>query len=195
MGMDYDHAEVTNLEALNRLAPDRGWKVRGDGASRYYLPEMADIDAIWRANAGTGIPYRNSMTARLLQRYLTIVMLHECVPGPGGSRRYRTRIMGGETAEEVGEGSGRFYDEFLPAAALPMWNAMSDATLAHGGPVRFILGGRKLDSTVVAGEIFSGPLLTDDGRADLILSAGRFNAAWQWDAILSHWQEDVAVPA
>jgi len=190
---DCGHLQASSLDSLNRLARDRGWTVRCDGSGRYYVPELADLHAIWRANAGACIPLRSAMTARLLKHYLKILVLHERVAAPDGSRCYRARLMGEQTAEVVGEGTGKFYGEFVGESLLPMWNAMSDAVLAYGGPVRFVLAHDA--AGFKAGEAFAAPLSTDDGRMDLILSAVRFLPVWTWKDILAHWEEDMAAMA
>jgi hypothetical protein len=193
--VQYSRPEVSSLDGLNRLAAKRGWALRCDGQGHYYLPEMADLHAIWRANAGVTPPLRSAMTPRLLKPFLPILTVHERLQGPDGSRCYRVRLMGSESAGEIGDGTGKSYDEFLPSVAVPMWRAMSDAVLAHGGPVRFVMSGEQIDKGTLVGEVFAAPLLTDDGRADLILSAGRFNSLWRWKELLAQWEQDVAVPA
>lgn len=190
--LEYSYPEVSNLAQLNCLAAKRGWAVRGDSLGHYYLPEMADLHAIWRANAGVTPPLRSAMTPRLLKPFLPILTLHERTHGPEGSRCYRMRLMGSESAGEIGDGTGKSYVEFLPADAVPMWRAISDAVLAHGAPVRLVMSGKQFDKGTLVGEIFAAPLLTDDGRADLILSAARFNSLWRWKDLLAQWEQDVA---
>lgn len=187
-----DRPEVTTLDGLNSLAQSRGWSIRGDASGRYYLPDTAGLYSLWRASAGTGIPSRSAMTLRLLRPYLKLITLHERVRGECGTRRYRTRLMGGDVAESVGDGTGKFYEEFLSPAAAQLWYALSDVTLGHRYPVRILLTGEVFDRPSLVGEICSAPLLTEDGRADLIISVGRFNSLWRWDDILAHWRAEMA---
>jgi hypothetical protein len=112
-----------------------------------------------------------------------------------GGHRDRSRLMGASVAEMMGEGSGKFCDEYLPLEMVRMWSAMGDAVFAHGGPVRFLVRADGFSRMKRAGEVFSAPMLTDDGRADLMLSAGRFNEAWGWEDLSAEWRRDVAVPA
>jgi len=191
--METEMPEVTSLESFNGLARRRGWKVRGDGIGRFYLPETGDLNAIWRANAGPRVPFRGTMTARLLKRYLKILVLHERITEADGGHSYRARLMGEEMADLIGHGNGKLYSDFVAAPLVPVWHAMSDAVLAHGGPVRFLLCEEQANSRV--GEAFAAPLLTDDGRMDLILSAVRFVPIWTWETVLAHWEEDLAAVA
>ncbi len=181
------HPEVRSLRDLNGLSQREGWKLCADADERFYLPEMRQICAIWREKAGEGIPRRAEMTARLLKPYLSMISIHERITQPGDGRRYRMRLMGQTLADDFGEASGRLYEEFLPAHRLRVWNAMSDAVLEIGAPVRFLLHSGELG---MVGELFAAPLRTIDGRTDLVLSARQFNSTWKWDELFSHWQQE-----
>lgn len=184
--------EVRSLGELNALAQRHNWPLLADGHERFLMPETGAVCAIWRAQAGAGIPPRSAFTARLLKPYLKVINFHERVFDPDGRRRYRLRLMGGAVADMIGEATGKFYEEYLSAEMLLMWIAMSDAVLAHGGPVRFLVRADDFAVRNMAGEIFAAPLLTADGRQDLMLSAGRFNGAWSWDELAAQWHQDMA---
>jgi PAS domain len=181
------HPEVHGLHDLNELAQGMGWELCADGDGQFYLPETQRICAIWHDKAVAGIPRRADMTARLLKPYLRLISIHERIAEPGGGRRYRMRLMGQTLADDFGEATGKLYEEFLSAHRLRVWNAMSDTVLQFGGPVRFLL---RSDEIRMTGELLAAPLRSADGRADLILSARRFNRTWKWDELVSHWQQE-----
>lgn len=184
--------KIRSLDQLNETARRRHWPLCADGHERFLMPETRGVCAAWRSQATDGIPPRSAFTARLLKPYLKVINFHERVFDPGGRRRYRLRLMGGSVADMIGEATGKFYEDYLSPEMLLMWNAMSDAVLAHGGPVRFLVRADAFAKTNMAGEIFAAPLLTADGRADLILSAGRFNSAWSWEELKAQWAQDMA---
>jgi hypothetical protein len=115
---------------------------------------------------------------------MKMLTLHERVTHPDGSRRYRVRLMGSGITKVIGEASGKFYDEFLPAIAVPRWNAMNDATLVRGAPVRMLVRADALDKTYLTGEFFSAPLLAVDGTASLVLAVGRFDGDRRWEDVV-----------
>ena len=145
-----------------------------------------DLHALWRSKAGpTGIPARGEMTARLLKPFMKMVTIHERVPGPDATRRYRMRLVGSGVTQVIGEVSGKFYDEFLPANSLPIWNAMSDVLLRHGAPLRMLIRPDEFNKTHLVGEFFAAPLLDADGTANLLLSIGHFDGAVRWEDVAS----------
>lgn len=189
--MSEEFPELRNPQDLNALAAERSWPLCADGLGNFYLPETEAVHALWRNKAGENeIPHRSEITARLLKPYLKIVNIHERV-WKGSTRRYRLRLMGSAVAEMLGEASGKYYDEFLPPDVLGMWNAMSDVVLAYRKPIRFLVRADRFAKAKMSGEIFAAPLLTADGRADMAISAGRFNKAWDWEELSAQWRQDL----
>ncbi|MDE2183212.1 MAG: PAS domain-containing protein [Alphaproteobacteria bacterium] len=185
-------SQVLSLSALNALARSRGWPLCADGEGLFYLPETRAVCALWRSKAVDGHPPpRSEMSARLLKPYLRLILIHERVPAADG-HRYRSRLMGESVAEMIGEASGKFYEEYLTPEMVRMWSAMAEAVFVHGGPVRFLVRADGFAKMKLAGEIFAAPMLTAEGRPDLLLSAGRFSEAWSWDELAAHWQHDMA---
>lgn len=186
MGVIVDRPEVASPDGLNQLARRRDWPLLCDIRCRFTFAELTELLALWRSKAGpSGIPPRSEMTARLLKPYLTSLTLHERVAGPGDTRRYRVRLMGGAIVRMAGEGSGKFYDEFLPGPSVPIWNAMSDAVLGHGAPVRMLMRADELDKTYLVAELFAAPLLASDDTANLVLTAGRFAGNKRWEDVVA----------
>ena len=176
--------EIASARDLNELAKHRGWAVLCDVACRFTLSSLGELHSLWRSKAGSGgIPSRREITPRLLKSYMNMLTLHERVAHPDGSRRYRVRLMGSGIARVAGEASGKFYDEFLPTKDVPRWNAMNDAVLGHGAPVRTLVRADAFDKTYLTGEFFSAPLLAGDGTASLVLAVGRFDGHRRWEEV------------
>ena len=185
-----DWPEVTGAHSFNELALRRGWAVRCDVGCRFMFGKLNDLHALWRSKAApSGIPPRSEMTARLLKPYLTMLAFHERVPGPDGTRRYRVRLMGEDATNIAGAASGKFYDEFLPAKSVPIWNAMTDAVLGHGAPVRILIRADEVNKPFLAGEIFNAPLLADDGSASLVLTASHFESNFRFEDVVAEVEE------
>lgn len=179
-----DRPEVTSVEGLNELARRHDWFVEGDPECRFLFAELNELDAIWRSKSGaSGIPFRREMTLRLLHPFSKMMVQHERVDGVAGTRRYRVRLVGSHAAQVIGEVSGKFYDEFLPGKYVAMWNAMSDAVLALGAPLRLLIRADELDKSFLFGEFFGAPLMAEDGAVNLILSVGHFTADLRWEDV------------
>lgn len=190
----FNQPEIASASGLNELALRRDWPVLCDVACRFSLDELIDLHALWRSKAGSsGIPPRSEMTARLLKPYIEELVFHERVAGPGGTRRYRVRLMGSGIAQVAGEASGKFYDEFLPEKSVPLWNAMTDAVLGHGAPVRMLIRADELGKDYLVGELFAAPLLASDGTASLVLTAGRFDGNRRWEDLAAETRRQLSV--
>ena len=156
MDSQANRPEVASVEGLNELARQRDWFVEGDPECRFIFAELKDLDAIWRGKAGArGIPFRREMTLRLLHPFSKMMVLHERICRPTGTRRYRVRLVGSQAAQVIGEVSGKFYDEFLRENYVAMWNAMSDAVLAQGAPLRLLIRADELDKNFLFGEFLA----------------------------------------
>jgi hypothetical protein len=186
MSKQADRPEVVSADGLNELARRRGWSVRCDATCSFTVKELSDLHALWRAKAGSGdIPKRSEMTPRLLKPYMKFIDLHERIAGPGGTRRYRMRLMGDVATQIVGDTAGKFFEEFLPEKAVLIWNAMADAVLGHGAPLRMLFRADEIDKPHLVGEMFNAPLLTDDGSASLNLAAVRFDSNLHWEDLVA----------
>jgi hypothetical protein len=177
MSPQFGRPDVTGALDLNDKAKRAKWAVRCDPDCAFSQPALKNALALWRQYAGNGMPRRSDMTPRVLKPYLAMLALHERVAGPDGTRRYRIRLMGNTLTMVAGAKSGQHYDEFLPPDAVPIWNAMTDAVLAHGGPLRMVIRADEVDKPHLMGELFAAPLLADDGTASVVLTIGRFDAA------------------
>jgi len=184
-----ERPEVASADGLNELARRRKWAVLCDVACGFAIGELQEVHRIWRSKAGlTGIPARSAMTARLLLPYMKALTIHERVAGPDATRRYRIRLMGDAITQITGVGSGKYYEDFLPPPAVPKWNAMNYAVLAHGAPLRFLMAAESFGKAYLVGESFAAPLLADDGEPNIVLSVSRFDIPGHWADIVADWQ-------
>ena len=186
MDTKYNRPEVTDARSLNRLARRRKWDVWCDADCRFVVDKLNDLNALWHSKAGpSGIPLRREMTARVLQPYLSMIVLHERISEPDGTRRYRVRLTGEDHTFVAGSVSNKFYEEFLPAESIPRWNALTDAVLGQGAPVRNVVRADEVGRPFLVGEHFGAPLLADDGTASIVLSASFFDSNWSFEKLVA----------
>lgn len=185
--------EVGSLEELHALAEKEGWGVICDPACRFETPELEDFHMLWRSKAESGPPQRGDMTPQLLKPYLKYLTLHERVVQSDGSRFYRVRLMGDAIASLAGAATGDTYDRFLPPAGVRKWNAMHDAMLAYGKPVRALIRAESVGKAHLIGEFFSAPLRASGEAANLIVSVGRFNVRRRWKDVMGEVRAAVSV--
>ncbi len=188
-----DRPEVNSANGLNELALRRGWALLCDPSCSFTYKELDTLHALWNSKAGPrGIPKRSEMTARMLRPYMKVISIHERVAGPNGTRRNRVRLMGDVNAQVLGETQGKFYDEFLQESSVPVWNAMTDAVLGHGAPVRILMRSDEVNRSYLVGEMFNAPLLREDGSATLVLGVSYFDGNRRWeDAVAGLHRETV----
>jgi hypothetical protein len=185
MSGDYGRPEVAGIAELHALAEQEGWGVFCDTSCCFETPEIEDFHVLWRSKAITGLPYRSEMTPQLLKPYLRYLTLHERVLQSDGTRFYRVRLMGDAIASLAGAATGDTYDRFLPPLGVRKWNALNDALLSHGKPVRVLVRADSFGKSHLIGEFFSGPLRAADDTANLIASVGRFGVGRRWDRVMA----------
>lgn len=167
----------------NRAAKDGDWHSLCDATLRFNHPDLARLLTLWRSEASDKpIPFRRTMSPRLLKSFLRDVALYERI-GEGTSRRYRVRLMGTAFAQILGDLTGKFIDEAVPPAFVPRWHASLDATLATGAPLRFLGRADTKSMAFLTGEFFSAPLIADDGQINLVLAAARYSGKRPWDEV------------
>lgn len=176
-------AIIDGAAAFNRAAKGADWHSLCDVTLRFNHPDLARLLSLWRSEAGENpIPFRRTMSPRLLKSFLRDVAIYERV-GEGLERRYRVRLMGTAFAQILGDLTGKFIDEAIPAEFVPLWHASLDATLGAGAPLRFLGREDTKGMTFLTGEFFSAPLLADDGRANLVIAAARYSGKRPWEEV------------
>jgi hypothetical protein len=167
--------------SFNQLAAMEGWPCCCDARLAFRRREFSGLVEIWRENAlPQGIPKRANITHRSLGSLLASVAIYQRIPVREGVFRYRVRMIGSVLAEMLGDMTGRFLDESVPARFLPRWQATLDACFAARSPLRFLTRSDSLNKSHVLGEYFAAPLLSENGTTDLVLAAGHHSAEKSW---------------
>ncbi len=175
---------IAGAADYNDAALRESWPTLCDVTLDFGQPDLGRLLAVWRSQAGeSGIPPRQAMSPRVLKPFLRDVALYERLAGNDGGRRYRVRLMGTGFAQIVGDMTGKFVDEAVPAEFLPRWHAALDATLAARVPLRFLGREDTNHMAFLTGEFFSAPLAADDGQLNLVLSAARFSGRQPWEEV------------
>ena len=165
----------------NEAAKKNGWPTLCDASAKFVHPDLCRLLGLWRRQAKAhGIPLHSDMTPRLLKSFLGDIALYEHIAAPGAIRRWRVRQMGSSFGQIMGELSGKFLDETVPADLLPRWNGALDITLAQRTPLRFLGRADTGAMQFLTGEFFSAPLLGADGAPSMVLGAGRFSGGRAW---------------
>ena len=168
---------------FNHAAGEGGWHSLCDATLRFNHPDLTSLLTLWRSAAGeNAIPPRRAMSPRLLKSVLRDVAIYERI-GEGRGRRYRVRLMGTAFAQIMGDLTGKFIDEAVPAEFVVRWHASLDATLGAGAPLRFLGREDTKGMTFLTGEFFSAPLVADDGQANLVLAAARYSGKRPWEEV------------
>jgi hypothetical protein len=164
----------------NEAASLGGWPSLCDGTLKFAHPHLVELLAVWREKAGAGgIPERSAMSPRVLKPFLRDIAIYEQVES-GDLPRYRVRLFGSAFAHAMGNLTGKFIDEAIPAALLPRWHASLGTTLASRAPLRFVSRSDTNNRSFLVGEYFSAPLLAADGSVSMVLGAGFYDGSRPW---------------
>lgn len=175
-------AALQACDKYNVRARAEGWPSICDSALDFHRVEFRVLIATWRSFAMHQLPSRKDFTPRSLKSLLRNVAIYERVAN--GTVRYRVRLMGTAFADVMGDLSGKFLDETIPAEHLTRWHAALDAAIEAGAPLRFVSRTDTVDKPFLVGEYFEAPILTDDGLPNMILAAGMF-APRHWADVAS----------
>ncbi len=180
MNMHTSIATPRGADGLNTLAREEGWPILCDASCRFTNSKLTAVAKIWHDKAaGQSIPFRKDMTARLMQPFMPMLSFYERV-GEAGERRYRARLTGTAIVEITTEMSGRFLDEIIAPDYLPRWNAIGDAVLEQGSPVRVLSRCDSFNKSYIVGEFFCAALRAEDGTVSRILTAASFDSVQPW---------------
>ena len=178
----------------NKASTAGNWHSLCDESLSFAHPDLLKLLELWRSEAGpAGIPPRRVMSPRLLKPFLRDVALYERLTGEGGKRRYRVRLMGTAFAQILGDLTGKFIDEAIPADFVIRWHASLDATLGARAPLRFLGREDTKGMTFLTGEFFSAPLLADDGQMSIVLAAARFSGKRPWEEVDAETRKDLGL--
>lgn len=181
-----------SIDRFNGLAAQSDWPVLIDPLCRFTYAKLSAANALWQCMAGTGLPRRQDMTARLLQPYIPQLTIYERLQGPDHILRFRVRLMGTNSAQFTQEMTGHYIDEILSQEHLSRWLIAGQTVLRHGAPLRLLYRGDSFNKKHVVGEAFVAPLLTTDGRPDLIMAITVFEGGNSWEAIAARTRRQLA---
>lgn len=191
-----EFAQVTQngatIDQFNGLAIRQGWPVLIDRLCRFTDIRLSTARALWQRMASTGLPRRQDMTARLLQPYIPQLAIYERQQATGTALRYRVRLMGTNTVQFTTEMTGHYIDDIIGPDHLPRWLIVGQTILRYGGPVRLLYRGDSFQKKHVVGEVLAAPLLTTDGRPDLIMAVTTFEGADSWEAVATRTRHQFA---
>ena len=174
---------IGDAAEYNRAAKAGDWHSLCDVTLRFLHPDLIRLHDLWKSEADNGdIPLRRTMSPRLLKSFLRDIALYERI-GNGPDRRYRVRLMGTSFAQILGDLTGKYLDEAIPAEMRPRWHAALDATLGTQAPLRFLGREDTNQMTFLTGEFFSAPLMADDGEVNLVLGAARYSGKRPWSVV------------
>lgn len=187
--------EGVALDDFNALAEENQWPVLIDSQCRFSERKLIAAHDLWQQKAAGGLPRRQDMTARLLQPFIPQLTIYERVSGTDGTLRYRVRLMGTNTVQFTAEMTGRFVDEMIDPEHLPRWFVLGQTILRQNAPLRVLYRGDSFHKRHVVGEVFAAPMLSIDGRADLIMAITTFEGADSWEVVCQRAREQLASDA
>jgi hypothetical protein len=164
-------------DTYNALAEREGWQSRCYRTLVFQHPQIQALLEICVLAAETGgIPRRKDLGPQRLRGHLADVAIYERLTEASGHPRYRARVMGERFAAVMGNFSGRYFDEAIPAQFLKRWYAAPDTILAAKEPLRFISRSETAGKGYMTGEYLMCPLSGDDGTVNTVLSSAIFEA-------------------
>jgi hypothetical protein len=170
-------------DRFNTLARAQGWASFCDPSLAFSEIRFRVLLSRWHDfSIGDRVPCRGDFTPRTLKALLREVAIYERVTN--GCVRYRVRLMGTAFAEVMGDLSGKFLDEALPAGFASHWQAALNAVFEAQAPLRFMGRSDTGHKSFLVAEYFAAPLLADDGSLSMALAAGHF-APREWDDVVT----------
>lgn len=129
---------------------------------------------LWQSLAlDAKIPARAAFTARALKDVLRDLMICDRL-WDGTRRRYRCRYMGSNVVNHIGEMTGAFLDEFLPALANERTTACYDTVVEARGPLRFVTRFSMDRINFLSAEFIGAPMASNGVDIDMIMSVTHF---------------------
>ena len=160
--------------AFNARALKEGWAVHCDTTLAFDNDMLRGLVQIWRERCRPGhLPSRADFTLLTLKPYLRDIVIMEVVQ-EGERRRFRHKLLGSNAAARLGEMTGRFTDEVLPAAVNRKTVACYDAVVDSRCPMRIVTDFDLASVTHMRGEAFAAPLAEDGATPNMVLSIFAF---------------------
>lgn len=165
------HMEPIDLAwSLDRRAQLEKWPFRCDDGRAFERHELNELRDIWCSLAnGRAAPSRGDFDARTLKPFLRNITILERVRIDPTTWRYRVRLAGSTIAEIVGDHTGKFLEEYLPAEVIPRWTAAYDAGIASPRPLRLVAEFILPRMNYLCGEALLAPLADQGGAVSMII--------------------------
>jgi hypothetical protein len=155
---------TTAVDEFNARSAREQWHTQADDKLIFDSPKLAQLRDIWNVVRGErSLPRREDFTARILGRHLQSLSFVERVE-EGGARRYRFRMFGSGLARFIGDCTGKFLEEVVPAGFVDSWYATYDLAVETGRPLRFVSRFRAAELEHVQAECLVAPMAGADGK-------------------------------
>ena len=155
-------------EAYNARAVAEGWQSRSDPQLAFGRQALSDLLAVWDEKAGGGVPARSAFDARSLKQVMPYLIIAERIIEEGKSR-WRYRYFGTEMVRLLGEYTGRYLDQVLPAEHVSRWSFCYDIAIDTPAPMRLMVGYQLAKLDYYDGEVLQVPLANDKGEVNLVM--------------------------
>ncbi len=166
--------EADPARAFNARAVTEGWAVRSDTRLVFDSDMLRGLVGAWRERCRPGhLPSRADFTLLALKPYLRDIVIVEVVR-EGERRRFRHKLLGSNASARLGEMTGRFTDEVLPAAVDRKTVACYEAVVDSRCPLRIVTDFDLANMTHMRGEAFAAPLAEDGVTPNVVLSVFAF---------------------
>jgi len=155
---------LSEVDRFNARAASEHWQTQCDAKLIFDSPKLAQLRDIWTMVRGERqMPRRENFTARILGRHLQHLTFVERLE-ENGNRRYRFRMFGSGLARFIGDSTGKYLDEVVPADFAETWFATYDLAIDTRKPLRFVSRFRAAELEHVMAECLVAPLAADDGK-------------------------------
>jgi hypothetical protein len=160
---------ISAVEAFNARAVREHWQTQCDERLVFDEPKLAALRDIWKAVSGSReMPRREDFTARILGRYLQHLSFVERT-GESGGRSYRFRLFGSALARYIGDSTGKYLEEVVPAMFITSWLATYDLAIETRRPLRFVSRFRAAELEHVQAECLVAPLAGENAAPSGLL--------------------------
>ncbi len=149
---------LSAVEEFNARSAREQWHTICDERLIFDSPKLADLRNIWKTVCGDRpMPKREDFTARILGRHLQNLTFVECVE-ENGRHRYRFRLFGSALARYIGDSTGKYLEEVVPAIFVESWFAAYEVPIETCKPMRYVSRFRAAELEHVQAECLVAPL-------------------------------------
>lgn len=163
-------SSIDVADFINARARAFGLQFHCDTDLDFDQPELNALRGVWRGSAARlTLPRRRDFDGLALESVRNRTAIMERVADPNGISRYRVEYAGVNFTNVLGDHTGRFIDEWVPAALLPRWIGLFDAVLGGGIPLRITTRFEFPALAYASGEMFIAPLADENGKPNLVI--------------------------